>query len=215
VGDPFSYICYPYYWADSARWADLAVIQGGDQNFADFLRAGSARVILAARPGFENQVNFYVLFGILWGGGPMPAPGDPDYLSIADEIRAQQQRPIDVTVIDTRQVRLPTTLIWLENFDKDGKPNLPNNLSPSIDTTPKIVSLSPNAGTIGDLVTIAGRNFGDTEGSSDVKFNGIEALPTTWSATSIDVSVPANAATGPVIVIVNGVASNSVNFTVN
>jgi hypothetical protein len=53
--------------------------------------------------------------GILWGGGSMPAPGEPNYLWIADEIKAMQQGPLDVTVIDTWQVRLPTTLIWLEN----------------------------------------------------------------------------------------------------
>jgi hypothetical protein len=125
--ETLSYICYPYYWADSSRWGDLAAIQGNDSDFADFLRAGSARVVVPARPGFEDQVNFYVEFGILWGGGPMPAPGDENYLSIADEIRAQQQRPLDVTVIDTWQVRLPTTLIWLENPD-----GLPKNPNPTI-----------------------------------------------------------------------------------
>jgi hypothetical protein len=125
--ETLSYICYPYYWADSSRWSDLADITGNDPNYADFLRSGSARVVLAARPGFEDQVNFYVQFGILWGGGPMPAPGDPDYLSIADEIKAMQQRPLDVTVIDTWQVVLPTTLIWLENPD-----GLPKNPNPTI-----------------------------------------------------------------------------------
>jgi hypothetical protein len=115
--ETLSYICYPYYWADSQRWWVLARIEGNDPDFADFLRAGSARVVLAARPGFEDQVNLYTLYGLLWGGGPMPAPNDEAYLSIAGEIKAQQQRPLDVTVIDTWQVRLPTTLIWLENPD--------------------------------------------------------------------------------------------------
>jgi hypothetical protein len=211
--ETLSYICYPYYWADSSRWPDLAVIEGNDSDFADFLRAGSARVVLAARPGFEDQVNFYVVFGVLWGGGPMPAPGDPDYLSIADEIKAQQQRPIDVTVIDTWQVRLPTTLIWLMNENPDGQ--LPKNPSPTIDTTPRITALSPNSGSVGDSVTIAGRNFGDIEGSSTASFDGTAATPTRWSATSIDVTVPDGAATGDLVVTVNGVASNRVNFTVD
>jgi hypothetical protein len=208
--ETMSYICYPYYWAESDRWKDLAVITGDDSNFADFLRAGSARVVLAARPGFENQVNFYVSYGILWGAGPMPAAGDPDYLSIADEIKAAQQRPIDVTVIDTWQVRLPTTLIWLENID-----GLPKNKHPTIDTTPRIVSLSTPSGTTGDTVTIAGRNFGDIQGNSMVAFNGTDATPSKWSATSIEATVPAGATTGPVTVTVNGVVSNGVTFTVN
>jgi hypothetical protein len=125
--ETMSYICYPLYWADYSRWPELSLIDGNDQDFADFLRAGSARVVLAARPGFEDQINFYIQFGIMWGGGPMPAPGDPEYLSIADEIKAQQQRPQDVTVIDAWQVRLPTTLIWLQNPD-----GLPKNPSPTI-----------------------------------------------------------------------------------
>jgi hypothetical protein len=207
--ETLTYICYPYYWADSSRWQDLAVIQGNDQNFADFLRAGSARVVLAARPGFEDQVNFYVQYGIVWGGGPMPAPNDPDYLSIADEIKEMQQGPTDVTIIDTWQVVLPTTLIWLEN-----PAGLPKNPNPTIDTTPTIVSLSPTAGAVGDSVTIAGGNFGDIQGSSTITFNGTDAIPTSWSATSIDVNVPAGATTGNVVVTVNGVASNGVAFTV-
>lgn len=208
--ETLSYICYPYYWADASRWPDLAGITGNDSNFVDFLRAGSARIVLAARPGFEDQVNFYVRFGILWGGGPVPAPADPDYLSIADEIKAMQQRPLDVMVVDTWQVRLPTTLIWLENPD-----GLPKNTNPTIDTEPRIVSLSANSGTVGNSVTISGANFGDLVGGSKVSFNGTETAPTYWSASSIDVKVPANATSGDVLVTVGNVVSNGVKFTVS
>ncbi len=45
-------------------------------------------------------------------------------------------------------------------------------------------------------------------------FNGTAATPTSWSATSIAVPVPTGAATGNVVVMVGGVASNSVPFTV-
>jgi hypothetical protein len=208
--ETMSYICYPYYWADATRWKDLAVIAGDDSNFADFLRAGSARVVLAARPGFEDQVNFYIYTGIPWGAGPMPAPGDENYLSIADEIKAAQQRPIDVTVIDTWQVRLPTTLIWLEN-----KAGLPRNEDPTIDTTPKIVSLSAASGAPGDPITIMGRNFGDIQGNSTATFYDlVKAVPSRWSTSSIDVVVPDGATTGSVTVTVNGVVSNGVDFEV-
>lgn len=208
--ETLSYICYPYYWADSSRWPDLAVIEGNDPDFADFLRAGSARVVLAARPGFEDQVNFYAQFGILWGGGPMPAPGDDEYLSVADEIKAQQLRPRDVTVVDTWQVRLPTTLIWLDN-----PAGLPSNPNPTINTIAAISNLFPTAGSVGDTVTITGMNFGDVVGTSVVAFNGRQAIPSRWSANSIDVAVPPGATTGDVVVTVNGVASNGMSFTVN
>lgn len=208
--ETMSYICYPYYWADSSRWKDLAAIEGSDANFADFLRAGSARVVLAARPGFEDQVNFYVYSGIPWGAGPMPAPGDPDYLSIADEVKAQQQRPTDLTVIDTWQVRLPTTLIWLQNDS-----GLPKNQNPTIDITPKITGLSANSGAVGDAVVISGRNFGDIQGKSTVTFNGTAAAPTAWSTHSINAAVPGGATSGPVVVTVGGVPSNGVDFQLN
>jgi len=62
-------------------------------------------------------------------------------------------------------------------------------------------------------VTITGSNFGATQGTSTVIFNGTNATPTAWSATSVTVPVPASATTGNVIVTVNGVSSNGVIFT--
>lgn len=79
---------------------------------------------------------------------------------------------------------------------------------------PSITSLTPNSGVIGASVTIAGSNFGSTQGTSTVTFNGITATPTSWGATSIAVPVPNGATTGNVVVTVGGIASNGVNFTV-
>ena len=59
-------------------------------------------------------------------------------------------------------------------------------------------------------MTITGTNFGATKGTSTVTFNGTTATPTTWSATSIVVPVPAGATTGNVVVTVGGLASNGV-----
>jgi hypothetical protein len=80
--------------------------------------------------------------------------------------------------------------------------------------TPAITSLNPNSGLIGASVTIAGANFGATQGSSTIKFNGTAATPTSWSATSLAAPVPAGATTGNVVVTVGGVSSNGVNFSV-
>ncbi len=81
-------------------------------------------------------------------------------------------------------------------------------------TVPNIASLNPTSGAAGVSVTIQGSNFGATQGTSTVKFNGTPAAPTSWGATSITVPVPAGATSGGVIVTVGGVASNSVNFSV-
>jgi hypothetical protein len=80
---------------------------------------------------------------------------------------------------------------------------------------PSISSLSPTSGPVGTSVTIAGANFGATQGSSTVTFNGTAATPTSWSATSIAVAAPTGATTGNVVVTVRGTASNGVNFTVS
>jgi len=77
-----------------------------------------------------------------------------------------------------------------------------------------ITSLNPTSGLVGTSVTITGANFGATQGTSTVTFNGTTATPTSWSATSIVVPVPAGATTGNVVVTVGGVASNGVSFTV-
>ncbi len=77
-----------------------------------------------------------------------------------------------------------------------------------------IASLNPATGMVGTPVTINGANFGAAQGTSTVKFNGITAAPTSWSATNIVAPVPAGATNGNVVVTVGGVASNGVGFTV-
>ncbi len=119
-----TYVLYPYYWASDTRWTELADITGADPDFAQFVRSGSARVVVPARPGFEEQVNLYTECGIIWGGGPVPAPGDMNYISVAEEIKAQHRAPDDGVHGESWDVRLPTALVWLENEVKlPEKPN--------------------------------------------------------------------------------------------
>src|ERR1700693_1643170 len=80
--------------------------------------------------------------------------------------------------------------------------------------SPTITSLTPNSGARGTAVTITGTNFGTTQRTSTVTFNGTTTPAPSWSATSITTSVPAGATTGNVVVKVGGVASNGMSFTV-
>ena len=80
--------------------------------------------------------------------------------------------------------------------------------------TPTISSLSPTSGVVGASVNITGTNFGASQGTSVVSFNGTTATVSSWSATSISVIVPSAATTGNVVATVNGVASNGMAFTV-
>jgi len=79
---------------------------------------------------------------------------------------------------------------------------------------PVISSVSPATGPLGTAVTIVGSNFGATQGSSTITFDGAEATASSWSDTSITVTVPNGAATGPVVVTVAGINSNASIFGV-
>lgn len=81
---------------------------------------------------------------------------------------------------------------------------------------PSITSFSPGSGTGGTSVTISGSNFGASQGSSIVRFNGIAAAVTSWNANgqSISANAPSGVTTGPITVTVSGqTATSSSNFT--
>jgi len=86
--------------------------------------------------------------------------------------------------------------------------------SPSGSPTPSIVALSPASGSVGSNVTIAGINFGSTQGSSSVMFGSVAASATSWATNSIVAKVPAGATTGSIVVNAGGLASNGASFTV-
>jgi RHS repeat-associated protein len=85
-----------------------------------------------------------------------------------------------------------------------------DNVSITPGTMPVISGLSPNSGGIGAQVTVTGSNFGSSQGSSTLTFNGV--LPTSissWTNGQIVATVPSNASTGPVVVTVNSIGSNT------
>ncbi|MGO9096182.1 MAG: IPT/TIG domain-containing protein [Bryobacteraceae bacterium] len=90
-----------------------------------------------------------------------------------------------------------------------------NGVAFTVTTPPAVISLSPTSGPRGTAVTISGLNFGPSQGSSTVTFNGTAATSTSWSATSIVALVPPGATTGNVLVTVGGLVSNGgMSFTV-
>ena len=90
-----------------------------------------------------------------------------------------------------------------------------NAVSFSVGTqsTPTITSLTPSTAGIGAPIIVVGTNFGATQGSSTLTFNGTVANPTFWSTTAIQVPVPSGATTGNVVVTVGGMASTGKSFT--
>jgi hypothetical protein len=79
---------------------------------------------------------------------------------------------------------------------------------------PSIAALSPTSGSLGTPVSITGTNFGAVQGGSIVAFNGVAAVPSSWSNTGIVAAVPAGASTGNIVVTVTGLPSNAIGFTV-
>jgi RHS repeat-associated protein len=83
--------------------------------------------------------------------------------------------------------------------------------------TPSITGLNPNVAVSTTPITISGNNFGTTQGSSTLTFNGLQpSSVASWSNTSITAVPPSNVTTGPVVVVVNSVPSTSISnvFTV-
>jgi RHS repeat-associated protein len=86
--------------------------------------------------------------------------------------------------------------------------------SETITSTPVVSTVSTSSGTVGTTVTITGSNFGATQGTSTVTFNGTAAAISSWSDTQIVAIVPAGATTGSIVVDVDGIETVVGNFVV-
>ena len=109
-----SYVLYPHYWARKQVWPEAATTESENPEFDQFVQSGSARIVVAARPGFAEQVQFFLDYGIIWGGAGVPAPDEPGYISVAEEIMDLQRGPADGELVDSWEVRLPTALTALD-----------------------------------------------------------------------------------------------------
>ncbi|MFD4137298.1 hypothetical protein [Streptomyces goshikiensis] len=109
------YLLYPYFWSQKSRWRARALTSDTDPTFAEFLRAGAARVVFPVRPGFEDDVRYFVQFGKIWGGGPVPGLNRPDYVPISEEIRRATGAPGDERPVgDPWEIEVPTELVRLK-----------------------------------------------------------------------------------------------------
>ena len=127
---------------------------------------------------------------------------------------------VDVGNVTTWTTSLPSGFRYFfaaQAYNSAGwRSTLSSEVSADLSQTsaPSITSLSPSSGSIGTVVIINGANFGPSQGTSTVRFNGTAAAPTSWSASAIAVPMPNGATTGPIVVTVNNVASNGAPFTV-
>ena len=91
-----------------------------------------------------------------------------------------------------------------------------NGVTFTVTSAPAITTVTPTAGAaFGASFTIAGSNFGATQGNGTVTLNSVPATVTTWSASSIVAQVPSGVTSGNVVVTAaGGVASNAVRLKV-
>jgi hypothetical protein len=116
------YVFYPYFWSRRGTWYSSALADDADPLFAEFVKAGAARVVIPVRPQLEGDVRYFLMTGQIWNGGAMPGITDEDYLPITEEIREQDDAPGTETPQGPPwEVTLPTTLIQL----REG-PDLPS-----------------------------------------------------------------------------------------
>jgi IPT/TIG domain len=127
---------------------------------------------------------------------------------------------IDVGNVITSTVDLPAgqrSFVIVQAYNTSSQMSLRSiEIVVDLGTTPapSITGLSPTSGLVGASVTISGANFGSTQGTSSLRFNGTVATPTSWSASSIVTTVPSGATTGSVVATVGGMPSNNSTFTV-
>lgn len=87
-----SYLFYHSMWARKCKWIDLIIEDSGDPLFDKFLTAGSSRVQVPIREGMEENFNWFLKTGMIWGeDGEPPVYGDADYVSMIQEIKEARQ----------------------------------------------------------------------------------------------------------------------------
>lgn len=131
--DLLSYLLYPYFYADEQSWsARLAMEETRDRDFAAFLTAGMARLVIPIRPGFEDAVSHFLQTGEVWFGRGVVMDVENDlYLSIAEEMASGNE---ETEILDTWITTIPTDLqILQENAGAivgDGLPCLDEDQEP-------------------------------------------------------------------------------------
>jgi hypothetical protein len=109
-----SWIFYPYYWAARKNWPDRTQLVANDPEFERFLRSGSARVIVPARPGFDDAVKNWLEKGVPFLSGRLPTPDEDLYIRIDTEIRELTSPWEGGYAGEDWQSQVSTTMLYLE-----------------------------------------------------------------------------------------------------
>jgi len=118
-----SYLFYPYFWGRKSNWVSILHESDPDPMFTQFLQAGAARVLVPVRPGYKDDVQYFLQSAApdyadrIWKGGGVPTLDTEDarYVSIADELRNRTDDLAGATPEgEPWEFTIPTTLVWLQ-----------------------------------------------------------------------------------------------------
>lgn len=114
--EQMTYRFYEYFWGRKSQWKKDLLLEDKNDEFRSFLSAGSARVILPVRPGFEKLVANYFETGSVANESDVPDVSSPEYLPILAEIKEELQAPgTEKPYGDAWPVTVPTTLVILQS----------------------------------------------------------------------------------------------------
>ncbi len=114
--EQMTYLFYPYFWGNRTQWRQMLNLTDPDPGFAAFLAAGSSRVQVPVRPGFERAVAYFLATGRLWMGRDAPVMGSPLYLPIVEEIAEAKDASLDKAQPygEPWEYTVPTNLVVLD-----------------------------------------------------------------------------------------------------
>lgn len=120
--DQLTYLFYPYYWARKKEWVNILHRDESDPLFMNFLQAGAARVLVPVRNAYVKAILHYLnTGGEIWNGEDVPAPDDPLYVSIIDEIMEADGYFEGGEIVGEPWLnKVPTSLVYLTHDDSPG-----------------------------------------------------------------------------------------------
>ncbi len=154
-----TYELYPYYYGKKANWCSITQLRDNDPIFANFLKAGFARVLVPVTPKYEECLLLFAAFrGINYPGelynwlnmNGLGATGiglDAQFYTnlLADIVEGRELKEETGDVVGTYIQKVPTNLVYLASLiDGHGTPDLPDN-SADAQIAPNITGISiPN-----------------------------------------------------------------------
>jgi hypothetical protein len=112
--DQMTYTFLPYFWTAKDHWPAVMQATSDDPTFEAFLQSGMAQVVVPVRPGCERPVLRFLREGLLWCGAYLPLFDREEDLEVYADVELGVQFDPPVQVGESWEVRLPTSLIMLQ-----------------------------------------------------------------------------------------------------